>query len=138
MYVLLCKDGSFYCGIAKDVMKRFEQHQKGDGAKYTRSKKVVRVLYQEVFTNRSQALKAEAKFKRLSRSQKEKVVGLQLGADISRCINGGCPLRTDCMRWIVTPHDRQVYTHFEPIIFSPNPTCKGHIPLPVSNKEDSK
>ena len=73
VYVLLCADFSFYCGITTNVERRLKQHNgkiKG-GAKYTRSKRPCRLLYKESVENRSIATKKEIEFKKLSRKKKE-------------------------------------------------------------------
>ena len=76
MYVILCFDNSFYCGITTNLQKRLKQHNgviKG-GAKYTRSRRPCKYIYKEAAQNRSDALKKEAAFKKLSRKQKEKYI----------------------------------------------------------------
>jgi putative endonuclease len=71
VYVLRCGDGSLYCGIASDVMRRLEQHEGGTGARYTRGRGPLTLMIQWGFPTRSAALKAELAFKRLSRVKKE-------------------------------------------------------------------
>tara|TARA_B100001287_G_C22578122_1_gene479638 strand:- start:438 stop:680 length:243 start_codon:yes stop_codon:yes gene_type:complete len=76
MYVVLCFDNSFYCGITTNLEKRLKQHNgaiKG-GAKYTRSRRPCKYIYKEAAQNRSDASKKEAAFKKLSRKQKEKYI----------------------------------------------------------------
>ena len=76
MYVVLCFDNSFYCGITTNLVKRLKQHNgviKG-GAKYTRSRRPCKYIYKEAAQNRSDALKKEAAFKKLNRKQKEKYI----------------------------------------------------------------
>ncbi|KXT76186.1 GIY-YIG nuclease family protein [Streptococcus sp. DD12] len=70
MYVLGCADGTLYTGYTTDVQKRLATHNRGKGAKYTRSRLPVRLLYQESFASKSQAMSAEASFKRKTRPQK--------------------------------------------------------------------
>ena len=71
IYVVKCVDSSLYCGITKNVVDRVKKHNSGKGAKYTRSRlPVFLVDYAEVSESKSQALKAEIKFKRLSRAKK--------------------------------------------------------------------
>lgn len=72
MYVLLCSDGSFYGGFTNEVHKRVQTHNQGKGAKYTRTRRPVTLLYSEEFDTKSEALRAEYAFKHQSRSQKEK------------------------------------------------------------------
>lgn len=70
LYLLKCKDGSIYTGIAKDVQKRFLEHRSGKGAKYTRSRKAVKILYMEKHKSISVALKREIEIKRWNRAKK--------------------------------------------------------------------
>lgn len=72
-YVLLCKDHSFYGGYTTDTTRRLAQHNAGTGAKYThpQSRRPLQMIHAEHFATRSEALKAEAAFKKLSRKQKE-------------------------------------------------------------------
>lgn len=76
-YILLCSDGTFYTGIARDAEKRMQTHNSGKGAKYTRSRLPVRMVYRETCTDHSEALKREAAIKRMTRAEKEKLIGEQ-------------------------------------------------------------
>src|SRR6185312_15051173 len=67
VYLLVCRDGRTYAGIATDVAARFEAHSRGKGAKFTRSNPPVRVLGTQAFASKSEALKAEAALKKLDR-----------------------------------------------------------------------
>lgn len=69
MYVLECSDGSLYTGYTTDVKKRVDTHNAGKGAKYTRARLPVTLLYQEEFPNKPSAMSAEALFKRKTRQQ---------------------------------------------------------------------
>ena len=71
-YVLDCADGSFYAGYTTDTLRREQEHNRGIGSKYTKARRPVRMIYNEVFGSRAEATKAEAAFKKLSRKQKEK------------------------------------------------------------------
>ncbi|MTV81300.1 GIY-YIG nuclease family protein [Secundilactobacillus folii] len=73
-YVLLCADNTLYGGFSTDVYKRFEAHQQGRGAKYTRvkSRHPLKLIYFETFLTKSAALKAEYAFKHQSRRAKER------------------------------------------------------------------
>lgn len=77
MYVVECADGSFYCGVTTDIQRRLVEHNTSSrGAKYTRSRRPVKLTYSEKHPDRSSALKAEMAFKRLTRVQKaDRVVG---------------------------------------------------------------
>lgn len=70
VYILTCADGSLYTGIATDVQRRFAEHKKGIGSRYTRAHRAVKVVYTEACADRSAALRREAALKRLSRAQK--------------------------------------------------------------------
>lgn len=76
LYVLLCKDGSLYTGISNNVEKRFLDHKNGKGGHYTRSHKPVKLVYQETFNTRSEALKRERQIKGWSREKKVKILKL--------------------------------------------------------------
>jgi putative endonuclease len=71
LYVLLCRDGSFYCGITNNVARRLRMHENGKAARYTRGRRPVSLLKVWPMDERSAALRAEAAFKKLSRPQKE-------------------------------------------------------------------
>jgi putative endonuclease len=79
MYVLLCADGSYYCGITNDVKRRVFMHNRGRGAKYTRatSKRPVKVIFTVGPFFRSDAAKLECRFKRVRRSGKEEFMRLE-------------------------------------------------------------
>jgi putative endonuclease len=70
LYLLECKGGSFYAGIAVDVNKRFAQHLAGKGAAYTRARPPIKILAQRQFPDRSSALKAEYAVKQLPKGRK--------------------------------------------------------------------
>jgi O-6-methylguanine DNA methyltransferase len=73
-YILRCSDDSFYIGISNDVKKRFLNHKNNKGGRYTRSHKVVKVVYKEHFKTKSEALKREFELKRLSHREKEALI----------------------------------------------------------------
>jgi len=74
LYVVECADGSLYTGISNDVAKRIKTHNKGKGAKYTRSRKPVKLLISWKIGNRSEVSKAEYQFKQNTRSKKLKLI----------------------------------------------------------------
>ena len=74
LYILRCKDGSLYTGITTDVAKRLEAHRSGKGAKYTRGRGPLELLYQEECGTHSQALKREYAVKNLTRQEKEQLI----------------------------------------------------------------
>lgn len=71
LYILRCGDGSLYTGITTDVEKRFRAHQSGKGAKYTRGRGPLEIVYREECGDHSQALKRELAIKALTRQEKE-------------------------------------------------------------------
>ena len=72
LYILCCADGSLYTGITTDLEKRIHAHNSGKGAKYTRSRKPVELVYQEDCADHSAALKREVKA--LTKDQKLKLI----------------------------------------------------------------
>ena len=74
VYILRCGDGSLYTGWTNDLERRVEAHSAGRGAKYTRSRLPVKMVYHESFATRSEAMKRECAIKRLSREQKLKLI----------------------------------------------------------------
>ncbi|MEA3512344.1 MAG: GIY-YIG nuclease family protein, partial [Campylobacterota bacterium] len=71
VYILECSDGSLYTGITKDIEKRLDEHNnKKTGAKYTKSRRPVKLVYKEQSLNRSTASKREYEIKKLTRLKK--------------------------------------------------------------------
>ena len=71
MYVVECRDGSYYTGYTTDVKKRVAVHNSGKGAKYTRARLPVKLIYAQGFASKEEAMSAEALLKRKKRPQKE-------------------------------------------------------------------
>ena len=79
LYVLLCADGTYYTGITTDTKRRLHEHNKTKrGAKYTRARRPVQLIYVEEFSLHGEALRAERKFKSLTRKRKEEVINAPL------------------------------------------------------------
>ncbi len=76
VYILRCADGTLYTGVTTDTQRRTNEHNLSDrlGAKYTRVRRPVSLVYQEACDNRSAACKREAQIKALSRSAKLKLL----------------------------------------------------------------
>jgi len=74
VYMLKCFDGSLYTGWTTHLAERVNTHNAGQGAKYTRSRRPVTLVYYESFSDKSEALKRECAIKALSRQEKEKLV----------------------------------------------------------------
>jgi putative endonuclease len=73
VYILLCKDGSYYTGYAEDVKRRVRLHKKGKGARYTRMNKPEKIVYVEEFNSRNEAMKRERLIKSFSHSKKQRL-----------------------------------------------------------------
>ena len=71
LYILRCGDGTLYTGITTDVEKRLEAHRSGKGAKYTRGRGPLELIYREKCGSHSDALKRELFVKNMGREQKE-------------------------------------------------------------------
>lgn len=69
-YLVRCADGTLYAGWTTDLTRRVQAHNAGRGAKYTRSRRPVALVYYETFGTREEALRREAALKRLSRGEK--------------------------------------------------------------------
>ena len=75
VYIVKCSDGSFYTGVARDLDKRIDEHNYGVlGAKYTRTRRPVSLVYAKRKRNRSYAQKEEARIKNLSKEEKIKLI----------------------------------------------------------------
>ncbi len=71
LYILQCADSTLYSGITTDIKRRLSEHNSSTlGAKYTRGRRPVVLVYSQKFKNRSLALQAEARIKKLSRTEK--------------------------------------------------------------------
>ena len=77
LYILRCSDGSLYTGITNDIAKRLAAHQSGKGARFTRTRLPVELVYREACASRSAALIREFHFKSFSRKKKEELIGSQ-------------------------------------------------------------
>ena len=69
-YILRCKDDTLYCGWTNDLQKRLASHNAGKGAKYTRSRLPVTLVYYETFETKEEAMSREFAIKKLSREEK--------------------------------------------------------------------
>ena len=75
LYILKCKDGTLYTGITTDINRRVNEHNSSSkGAKYTRVRRPVALVYSKRFRNRSTSSKAEAKIKAMTRLQKQEFI----------------------------------------------------------------
>lgn len=73
-YMVQCRDGSLYTGYTTDVIRRTKEHNKGKGAKYTRSRRPVELVYYEEYDRKTDAMAREYDLKQLTREDKLKLV----------------------------------------------------------------
>ena len=77
LYVVRCSDDTLYTGITTDLARRLDEHNTSKrGAKYTKTRRPINLVYYELHQSRSNAQKAEHKFKKLTRQQKEKIINI--------------------------------------------------------------
>ena len=74
VYIVECRDGTFYTGYTTDVERRVTEHNAGTGAKYTRGRAPVALIHVEDFSSQSAAMQREYEIKQLSRRQKKRLV----------------------------------------------------------------
>lgn len=70
-YMLECKDGTYYIGYTNDLEKRIKAHNEGKGAKYTKGRGPVKLVYYEEYEDKNTAMRREWEMKQLTRTQKE-------------------------------------------------------------------
>jgi predicted GIY-YIG superfamily endonuclease len=92
VYLLLCSDGSYYCGHSDNLDRRLAQHDAGEGSAYTRSRRPVTLVYAEEVPTRLEALEAEQRIKGWNRAKKRALVERDW-AKISRLAHRGRPQR---------------------------------------------
>ena len=73
-YILECADGTYYTGWTTDPERRVKQHNKGVGARYTKTRRPVKLVYLEEQHNRTDAMRRELAIKKLKRAQKSKLI----------------------------------------------------------------
>lgn len=77
VYVARCSDNTLYTGYTNDLERRIQQHNDGNGAKYTRSRTPITLVHVEIFDDKSSAMSREYEFKQLSKNDKESQVGIE-------------------------------------------------------------
>jgi putative endonuclease len=70
VYIVECSDGTFYTGWTNNLEKRIDMHSKGTGAKYTKGRGPVKLVYHEIFDAKEDAMRREYRIKRLTRQEK--------------------------------------------------------------------
>ncbi len=74
IYIIRCGDGTLYTGITNDITRRFDEHRAGKGAKYLKGRGPLKLVYKTVAGSRSDALKLEAKIKKMKKNDKELMI----------------------------------------------------------------
>ena len=74
VYILKCSDGSLYTGYTNDLKKRIKTHNNGKGARYTRCRLPLELVYYETYETKNEAMKREYSIKQLSRSNKLRLI----------------------------------------------------------------
>ena len=74
VYILECNDGTLYTGWTNDIDKRFKAHNDGKGAKYTKGRRPLKLVYLEELETKSEALKRENKIKKMTKDQKRQLI----------------------------------------------------------------
>ena len=74
-YIVKCSDGTYYTGWTNDIEKRMKAHNEGKGAKYTKTRRPVVLMYYESFQTKEEAMRREWEIKQLKRGETEKLIG---------------------------------------------------------------
>ena len=74
-YMVRCQDGSLYTGWTNDIEHRIEAYNSGRGAKYTKARRPVKLVYYETFLTKQEAMKREYEIKRMTKREKESLLG---------------------------------------------------------------
>jgi putative endonuclease len=74
VYIVECKDGTYYTGYTNDLEQRLRKHAEGKGAKYTRGRGPLRLIFQAAYPTKQEAMSVEFMIKKLSRAKKEQMI----------------------------------------------------------------
>lgn len=74
IYIVQCKDGTLYTGYTNNIEARIKKHNSGKGAKYTKTRRPVILVYQEGYETKSEAMKREYEIKKFTRAQKLQLI----------------------------------------------------------------
>jgi putative endonuclease len=92
IYMVRCRDGALYTGIARDVDRRFAEHRGGTGAKYLRGRGELKLVFRQRVGSRSRALRIERAVKRLTKGRKEELAAS--GRDVEALLGLGLGRRS--------------------------------------------
>ena len=87
-YIVVCADGTYYTGWSTDPGRRTRQHNQGSGARYTRQRSPVQLVYVEEQPDRSSAMRREVKIKQMSRTRKQALISGEQGSDLLEQFSG--------------------------------------------------
>lgn len=76
VYIIKCRDNTYYTGYTVNIEKRLQEHNQGKGCRYTRGRNPVELVYLEVLENKSLAMQREIKIKNMKRNDKEKLFNI--------------------------------------------------------------
>ena len=74
VYIVKCKDGTYYTGYTNDLKRRIKQHNAGEGAKYTKGRRPVKLVHSERFKSKSRAMQREYEIKQFTRQKKVEII----------------------------------------------------------------
>ncbi len=74
VYIVKCADGTYYTGYTNDLKRRIKQHNEGEGAKYTKGRRPVKLVHSERFKSKSRAMQREYEVKQLTRQKKVEII----------------------------------------------------------------
>jgi putative endonuclease len=74
VYILECSDGTYYTGYTNEISQRLRKHEEGKGAKYTRGRGPLKLVFQQSFQTKQEAMRMEFAVKKLSRAEKERII----------------------------------------------------------------
>jgi putative endonuclease len=74
VYMLECGDGTYYTGYTNEIAQRLRKHEEGKGAKYTRGRGPLKLVFQQAFPTKQEAMRLEFAIKKLNRAAKERII----------------------------------------------------------------
>jgi putative endonuclease len=74
VYILECSDGTYYTGYTNEISQRLRKHEEGKGAKYTRGRGPLKLVFMQSFQTKQEAMRMEFAVKKLSRAEKERII----------------------------------------------------------------
>jgi len=97
VYILRCADDSLYTGYTTDPERRLAEHNSGEGAKYTRGRTPVELVYLERYDAQSEAMSREYELKQLRRAEKRRLIAGEVDADDAVGVDNAAAVGVDCV-----------------------------------------